>query len=120
MTPRRNIDAWWLEIEAGAAAVVITASACAAEVNEFGEHLEHDPAYAGKAERDSALARDLSEVVAVEDCSGLGPARGPSRIAFHSPYTLQHGQKPRGVGAGPALGPTHGSGRGESRFGRTR
>ena len=94
---RRNIDAWWPEIEAGAEAIVITASACAAEVKEYAEHLEHDPAYAGKAERVSSLTRDLSEIVAAEDCSGLATARSPRRVAFHSPCTLQHGQKLRGV-----------------------
>ena len=94
---RRNIDAWWPEIEAGAEAVVVTASACAAEVKEYAELLEHDPAYAGKAARVSTLARDLSEVVAAEDCARLAPGRGPKRVAFHSPCTLQHGQKLRGV-----------------------
>ena len=94
---RRNIDAWWPEIEAGAEAIVITASACAAEVKEYAEHLEHDPAYADKAERVSSLTRDLSEIVAAEDCSGLATARSPRRVAFHSPCTLQHGQKLRGV-----------------------
>ena len=94
---RRNIDAWWPEIEAGAEAVVVTASACAAEVKEYAELLEHDPAYAGKARRVSSLARDLSEVVAAEDRAGLAPARAPARIAFHSPCTLQHGQRLRGV-----------------------
>ena len=94
---RRNIDAWWPEIEAGAEAIVITASACAAEVKEYAELLAYDPAYADKAERVSSLARDLSEVVAPEDCSGLVPAHPPRRVAFHSPCTLQHGQKIRGV-----------------------
>ena len=94
---RRNIDAWWPEIEAGAEAIVITASACAAEVKGYAEHLEHDPAYARKADRVSSLARDLSEVVAAEDCSGLAPPHAPKRVAFHSPCTLQHGQKLRGV-----------------------
>ena len=94
---RRNIDAWWPEIEAGAEAIVITASACAAEVKEYAELLAYDPDYAGKAERVSSLARDLSEVVAPEDCSGLVPAHPPRRVAFHSPCTLQHGQKIRGV-----------------------
>ena len=94
---RRNIDAWWPKIEAGAEAVVVTASACAAEVKEYAELLEHDPAYAGKAQRVSSLARDLSEVIAAEDCSGLAPVRAPRRVAFHSPCTLQHGQKLRGV-----------------------
>jgi len=94
---RRNIDAWLPEIEAGAEAVVVTASACAGEVKEYAEILEHDPAYAGKAARVSALARDLSEVIAAEDCTHLAPTRGPQRVAFHSPCTLQHGQKIRGV-----------------------
>ena len=92
---RRNIDAWWPEIEAGADAIVITASACAAEVKDYAELLEHDPAYAGKAERVCvAGTRDLSEIVASEDCSGPCPSGcGPTRIAFHSPCTMQHGQK---------------------------
>ena len=94
---RRNIDAWWPEIETGAEAVVPTASACALEVKEYAELLRHDPAYAGKAERVSSLARDLSETVAAEDLSGLLPPRAPGRVAFHSPCTLQHGQKLRGV-----------------------
>ena len=94
---RRNIDAWWPEIEAGAEAIVITASACAAEVKGYAEHLEHDRAYARKADRVSSLARDLSEVVAAEDCSELAPPHAPRRVAFHSPCTLQHGQKLRGV-----------------------
>ena len=94
---RRNIDAWWPEIEAGAEAIAITASACAAEVKEYAEMLEHDPAYARKAERVSSLARDLSEIVAAEDVSDLAPARSPRRVAFHSPCTLQHGQKLKGV-----------------------
>ena len=94
---RRNIDAWWPEIEAGAEAIVITASACAAEVKEYAELLEADPDYAKKAEFVSSLARDLSEIVAAEDCSGLASSRAPRRIAFHSPCTLQHGQKLRGV-----------------------
>ena len=94
---RRNIDAWWPEIEAGAEAVVITASACAAEVKEYAEHLEHDPNYAPRAERVSSLARDLSELVAAENISALASTRSPRRVAFHSPCTLQHGQKLTGV-----------------------
>ena len=94
---RRNIDAWWPEIEAGADAIVITASACASEVKDYAELLEHDPAYAGKAERVASLTRDLSEIVAAEDCSDLAPPDAQARVAFHSPCTLQHGQKLRGV-----------------------
>ncbi|MEQ1880405.1 MAG: glycolate oxidase subunit GlcF, partial [Burkholderiales bacterium] len=60
---RRNIDAWWPHIEAGAEAIVITASGCGTLVREYGHHLAHDPMYAKKAHRVSTLTRDLSEVV---------------------------------------------------------
>jgi glycolate oxidase iron-sulfur subunit len=93
---RRNIDAWWPEIEAGAEAIVMTASGCGSQVKDYGYLLRDDPAYADKAARVSALTRDLAEVLAGEDLSALSP--GPRRrIAFHPPCSLQHGQKLRGV-----------------------
>jgi glycolate oxidase iron-sulfur subunit len=93
---RRNIDAWWPYLEAGAEAIVMTASGCGSLVKEYGHLLRDDPAYAAKAARVSSLTRDLAEVLAQEDLSGL--RRGPTRrIAFHPPCSLQHGQKVRGV-----------------------
>lgn len=93
---RRNIDAWWPHIESGVEAIVMTASGCGSQVKEYGHLLRDDPAYAEKAAKVSALTRDLSEVLAGEDLSGLraGP---PRRVAFHPPCSLQHGQKVRGV-----------------------
>ncbi len=94
---RRNIDAWWPHIEHGAEAIVITASGCAPMVKDYGRLLADEPAYADKAARVSALARDLSEVVAAERPeTALVPAPA-TRIAFHSPCTLQHGQRITGV-----------------------
>jgi glycolate oxidase iron-sulfur subunit len=95
---RRNIDAWWPQISAGAEAIVITASGCAPLVKEYGRLLADDPAYAQKAARVSALARDLSEVVTPEPLEAkLRPLGGIRKIAFHSPCTLQHAQKLDGV-----------------------
>jgi len=94
---RRNIDAWWPHIEAGAEAIVISASGCGLMVKEYGEALRHDPAYAEKAARVSALARDLGEVLAAEDLAPLGQPGAGRRVAFHAPCTLQHGQGLRGV-----------------------
>ena len=93
---RRNIDAWWPHIRAGAEAIVLTASGCGSLVKEYAHHLHHDPVYRTKAARVSALARDLSEVLAAEDLGALRPARS-RRVAFHPPCSLQHGQKIRGV-----------------------
>ena len=92
---RRNIDAWWPEIERGAEAIVVTASGCGAMVHEYGELLRDDPAYATKARRVSELCRDLSEVIATS--AATSTLTRPVRVAFQSPCTLQHGLKIRGA-----------------------
>jgi glycolate dehydrogenase iron-sulfur subunit len=95
---RATIDAWWPHVEAGAEAIVMTASGCGATVKEYGHLLAGDPQYADKARRVSALTRDLSEVLETE-IDRLAPASGEGpRVAFHSPCTLQHAQQLRGVG----------------------
>jgi glycolate oxidase iron-sulfur subunit len=93
---RRNIDAWWPAIESGAEAIVVTASGCGAMLKDYGHLLRNDPRYAAKAARVSALSRDISEVLIKEDVPSL---QKPStrRVAFHSPCSLQHGQKLGGV-----------------------
>jgi len=91
---RRNIDVWWPHIEAGAEAIVVTATGCGVTVREYGELLARDPHYAAKAARVSELARDLSEVLAEVEDGLLKPnPRAPRSIAFHAPCTLQHGMK---------------------------
>ncbi|MBE7422711.1 MAG: glycolate oxidase subunit GlcF [Zoogloeaceae bacterium] len=99
---RRNIDAWWPHIERGAQAVIVTASGCGAHVREYAHLLEDDPDYAKKAARVTLLARDIAEVLA-EERAGLAALLEKSvpatrrKIAFHSPCSLQHGLKVRGV-----------------------
>ena len=93
---KRNIDAWWPLIEQGAEAIVITASGCGVMVKEYGHLLADDPLYAEKAQRVSELAKDISEVLVKEDLGGL-KVRGAKTLAFHSPCTLQHGQKLNGL-----------------------
>jgi len=94
---RNNIAAWWPHVEAGAEAIVITASGCGAMVKEYGELLKHDPAYAKQAARISQLAKDISEVLRDEDLSEFNGRSNNHKIAFHSPCTLQHGQQLNGV-----------------------
>ena len=89
---RRNIDAWIAQLEAGVEAIVLNASGCAAQVRDYERLLGDDPAYAGKARRVSAAARDLGEFLAPE-CARLLPrvarTRAP-RVALHKPCTQQH------------------------------
>ena len=88
---RRNIDAWWPAIESGAEAIVQTASGCGAFIKDYGHLLSTDPAYADKAARVSALAKDLVEVLRDEPLDKLG-VHSDQRLAFHCPCTLQHAQ----------------------------
>jgi glycolate oxidase iron-sulfur subunit len=104
---RRLIDAWWPQVEAGAEAIVATASGCGVQLRDYGRLLRDDPLYAGKAARITELARDLAEVIAAEP--PLPAAGRTGAIAFQSPCTLQHGQRVHGAvekvltGAGFAL-----------------
>jgi glycolate oxidase iron-sulfur subunit len=96
---RRNIDAWMPLLAAGdVEAIISSASACALSIKEYGHALSGDVAYAGKAARISALARDLSELLpqlvpALKDRLRGGTEK---RAVFHAPCTLQHGQRLRG------------------------
>jgi glycolate oxidase iron-sulfur subunit len=95
---RALIDRWWPQVEAGAEAIVVTASGCGATVKEYGHLLRHDPRYADKAAKISAMTRDICEVIDAE-FGRLEPLlhKGGGRVAFHPPCTLQHGQALRGV-----------------------
>ena len=100
---RRNIDAWWPRIEAGAEAIVSTASGCGVTVKDYGHLLARDPAYGDKAKRISSLAKDISEVlVTAEDklkplIARRSSSAAEQRVAFQSPCSLQHGLKLRGT-----------------------
>ena len=103
---RRNIDAWWPHVESGIEAIVMNASGCGVTVKEYGFILQDEPAYADKAARISALTRDVSELLPaivpalkekLTGLSGLGAAvKSASKMVFHPPCTLQHGQQLRG------------------------
>ncbi len=93
---RANIDAWWPQVEAGAEAIVMTASGCGVFVADYGELLKHDEIYAEKAQKISELCVDISEVIAAEKIDNIKVDEQPS-IVFHPPCTLQHGQKKMGT-----------------------
>ncbi|MHB8812318.1 MAG: glycolate oxidase subunit GlcF [Steroidobacteraceae bacterium] len=100
---RRNIDAWWPEVERGVEALIVTASGCGVMIRDYGDALRDDPAYRSRAARISELFRDISQVVA-EELAKPGvtfdvrlPGKGGRRVACHSPCTLQHGLKLRGI-----------------------
>ncbi|HEY4031805.1 MAG TPA: glycolate oxidase subunit GlcF [Caulobacteraceae bacterium] len=90
---RRNVDAWTAQIEGGGLdAILVTASGCGTTIKDYGFMLRDDPAYAGKAAKVSALAKDVTEFLAA---IGLPPPSHPQglRVAYHAACSLQHGQK---------------------------
>lgn len=99
---RANIDAWWPQVSSGAVeAIVMNASGCGVTVKEYGHVLRHDPDYAAKAERISALTRDISELLPMlmpELKAQIQPEalRAAGLQAYHPPCTLQHGQQLKG------------------------
>ncbi len=89
---RRNVDVWLREIENGGLdAVIITASGCGTTIKDYGFMLRLDPAYAEKAARVSALAKDVTEYLATLDL----PQQEMKRVTvtYHSACSMQHGQK---------------------------
>jgi len=89
--------------------VVSTASACASMLTEYGRLLEAEPAYAARAARVAALARDIAQVLGPEREALSAPLGGASamrprgagrraaRVAFHAPCTLQHALRVSGT-----------------------
>jgi len=92
---RQRIDSWWPLVENGIEAIVSTASGCGVTVKDYGELLKHDPEYAHKALRVAGLTVDISEVIGTELSKfPAGPElRQDIKVAYHSPCSLQHGQK---------------------------
>jgi glycolate oxidase iron-sulfur subunit len=90
---RRNIDSWWPHLQAGAEALIVTASGCAQMIKDYGRLLADDPDYAAPARHLAARTRDIAEVIEKEAFEILKKRENKqTRIAFHSSCTLQHGQ----------------------------
>jgi glycolate oxidase iron-sulfur subunit len=91
---RGNVHACCVALDAGAEAIVSSASACGLMVKDYGRLLAADPDYRTLAQRVSAATRDLAEIIEPADLERAGLTRGNGpRVAWQSPCTLQHGQQ---------------------------
>ena len=90
---RRNIDVWSRELAGdGLDAILVTTSGCGVTLKDYGFMFRTDPAYADKARRVSALAKDISEYL-VELDPAFAVAPTGIVVAYHAACSLQHGQK---------------------------
>jgi glycolate dehydrogenase iron-sulfur subunit len=90
---RQNIDSWG-KIDA-LDAVLVTTSGCGTAVKDYGFILRHDPAYAAKAARISALAKDISEYLQTLDLAAPTIGVAALKVGYHAACSLQHGQQVR-------------------------
>ncbi len=88
---RRNIDAL---LDGNYDAIITNAAGCGSTLKEYGELLEHDPEYAEKARRFSALMKDVTEFLGSIE---LNPNlhRVPGLATYQDSCHLAHGQKVR-------------------------
>lgn len=94
---KANIAAWRAELSLGDLdAIMVTASGCGTTVKDYGFIFRDDPVWAGPAAEVSALAKDITEVLAEFGPPPSGPGSG-LRVAYHSACSLQHGQKIHGL-----------------------
>ena len=88
---RRNIDAL---LDAGYDAIITNAAGCGSTLKEYGELLEHDATYAGRARRFSALMKDVTEFLAGIELS-TDMKELPVAVTYQDSCHLAHGQKIR-------------------------
>jgi glycolate oxidase iron-sulfur subunit len=72
-------------------AVIVNSAGCGAMLKEYGQLLEHDPAYAERALAFSRKVRDVSEFLAALPLN-TQMAKLPLRVAYDDPCHLLHGQ----------------------------
>jgi glycolate oxidase iron-sulfur subunit len=89
---KQNIDTWIAEMDGqGLDAIIITASGCGTTIKDYGFMFRNDRAYAEKAARVSAIAKDITEYVT--SLTLMDPVRETDLVvAYHSACSMQHGQ----------------------------
>jgi len=88
---RKNIDAFLAD---SFDAIINNAAGCGAMLKEYGELLEHDPAYAGRAREFATKVKDVNQYLA--ELGLLTPRRMLNRrVTYQDSCHLVHGQKVR-------------------------
>jgi glycolate oxidase iron-sulfur subunit len=74
------------------AAIVVNASGCGTQLKDYGFMFRNHPRLAADAAKLSALARDITEVLALAPLP-VRPLPQRPVVAYHSACSMQHGQK---------------------------
>ncbi len=93
-TIRNNIDHWYEMLNNDYENILVNSSGCSTFIKQYTTIMHDEIAYAEKAKFISDHCVDLSEII--EDLRPVASTQTGQTIAFHSPCTLQHGQKING------------------------
>ncbi len=88
---RRNIDA---VLGGGYDAIITNAAGCGSTLKEYGELLEHDPAYDARAREFASLLKDINEFLASLPLDTRMGRLGAT-VTYQDSCHLAHGQKVR-------------------------
>ena len=92
---KRNIDLWSTQLNSGVSVIISSASGCGVMVKDYPALFEKTDAYYDKAKFVSSKTQDIAQYLANKDLTGLRLSE--SKISYHEPCTLQHGQKLGGL-----------------------
>ena len=93
---RENVD-WLYERLSDSPSIVSTASGCGVTVKEYGRLLDKDPVYAERANQVAEHTLDVAEFIASLEIEWQPTQPAGTRIAWHAPCSLQHGQQINGT-----------------------
>ncbi|MEM9623131.1 MAG: glycolate oxidase subunit GlcF [Pseudomonadota bacterium] len=93
---RQNIDALTPHL-GEVSAILSSASGCGVTVKDYARLLAQDPAYAEQAAQIAACTVDVSEYLAAQQLPLQARRGAGTRVAWHAPCSLQHGQQVNGV-----------------------
>lgn len=93
---KANIDAWCRYLDQGVQAIISNASGCGVMIKDYPHLMRKDAEYAKKAKRIAEHTFDIAEFLSKQDLSIFTHYKN-QKVTFHSPCTLQHGQKLPGL-----------------------
>ncbi len=94
-TIRNNIDDWHEKLSNNHEYLLVTSSGCSSFIKQYATIMHADDLYANKAKFISERCKDLTEFI--PEIKPITKKTQVKTVAFHSPCTLQHGQKITGV-----------------------
>ena len=91
---KKNINLWYDEyLNNGLTAIISNTSGCGTTLKDYGFIFRDDKSFKKKAKKISELTKDISEFLDKNIKLDIKKIDKKYRIAYHSPCSMQHGQK---------------------------